>query len=174
MLIRAIRNFREKTRERYEAAQEENMEPWKKRVRALHEEAAFLFYFEEVEPEPDSLLRFLIRGELVKGDRSGRRTCPGGSLKRHGRKRRKAVGTGPRKAQPVCHQDHRDRRRKSGDHGSEQISETGRIPVGEAISHNRPSAGRRAGETDAILRRRQFVCFFIRAERISFISTLPL
>lgn len=68
MLIRAIRNFREKTRERYEAAQEENMEPWKKRVRALHEEAAFLFYFEEVEPEPDSLLRFLIRGELVKGD----------------------------------------------------------------------------------------------------------
>ena len=68
MLIRAIRNFREKTRERYEAAQEENMEPWKKRVRDLHEEAAFLFYFEEVEPEPDSLLRFLIRGELVKGD----------------------------------------------------------------------------------------------------------
>ena len=43
MLIRAIRNFREKTRERYEAAQEENMEPWKKRVRDLHEEAAFLF-----------------------------------------------------------------------------------------------------------------------------------
>lgn len=68
MLIRAIRNFREKTKERYEAAQEENMEPWKKKVRALHEDAAFLFYFEEVEPEPNSLLKFLIRGEVVKGE----------------------------------------------------------------------------------------------------------
>ena len=46
MLIRAIRTFREKTRERYEAEEEKTMEPWKKKVRALHEDAAFLFYFE--------------------------------------------------------------------------------------------------------------------------------
>ncbi|OUO25753.1 hypothetical protein [Eubacterium sp. An3] len=68
MLIQAIRNFREKTKERYEAAEEEKMEQWKKDVRALHENAAFLFYYEEVEPEPNSLLKFLIRGEIVKGE----------------------------------------------------------------------------------------------------------
>ena len=68
MLIRAIRTFREKTRERYEAEEEKTMEPWKKKVRALHEDAAFLFYFEKVEPEPNSLLKFLIRGEIVKGE----------------------------------------------------------------------------------------------------------
>ena len=44
MLIQAIRNFREKTKERYEAAEEEKMEQWKKDVCALHENAAFLFY----------------------------------------------------------------------------------------------------------------------------------
>ena len=30
MLIQAIRNFREKTKERYEAAEEEKMEQWKR------------------------------------------------------------------------------------------------------------------------------------------------
>lgn len=68
MLIRAIRTFRTRTRERYEEAEEQKMEPWKKKVRCLHETAEFLFYFEEVEPEPNSLLRFLVRGEIVKGD----------------------------------------------------------------------------------------------------------
>lgn len=68
MLIRAIRTFREKTRKRYEAEEEKNMEPWKKKVRALHENAFFLFYFEEVEPEPNSLLKFLIRGEIIIGE----------------------------------------------------------------------------------------------------------
>lgn len=67
MLIRAIKRFRENTRKRYEMAEEQSMEPWKKQVRVLHEEAEFLFYYEEAEPEPNSLLRFLIRGELVKG-----------------------------------------------------------------------------------------------------------
>ena len=73
MLIRAIKRFRENTRKRYEMAEEQSMEPWKKQVCLLHEEAEFLFYYEEAEPEPNSLLRFLIRGELVKG------TLPPGS-----------------------------------------------------------------------------------------------
>lgn len=68
MLIQAILSFKARTKERYEAAQEENMESWKKTVRALHENADFLFYYEEVEPEPNSLLKFLIRGEIVRGE----------------------------------------------------------------------------------------------------------
>lgn len=68
MLIRAIRTFRTRTKERYEAAEEKTMESWKKAVRSLHETAEFLFYFEEVEQEPNSLLRFLVRGEIVNGD----------------------------------------------------------------------------------------------------------
>ena len=73
MLIRVIKRFRENTRKRYEMAEEQSMESWKKQVRLLHEEAEFLFYYEEAEPEPNSLLRFLIRGEPVKG------TLPPGS-----------------------------------------------------------------------------------------------
>lgn len=68
MLIRAIRTFRMRTREQYEAAEEQKMEPWKKTVRSLHENAEFLFYFDEMEPEQNSLLRYIVRGEIVKGN----------------------------------------------------------------------------------------------------------
>lgn len=68
MLIRKIQEFRENTRKRYQMEEEKRMEPWKKKVRKLHEEAEFLCYVNEVEREPDSLLRFLIQGELVKGN----------------------------------------------------------------------------------------------------------
>lgn len=63
----AIQRFREETKRLYNEAEQKKMEPWKKKVMELHTHADFLFYFEEVEPEPDSLLRFVIRGEVVKG-----------------------------------------------------------------------------------------------------------
>ena len=66
-MFRVIRQFREKTRYLYAESEQRKMEPWKKKVMELHAHADFLFYFEEVEPEPDSLLRVVIRGEIVKG-----------------------------------------------------------------------------------------------------------
>ena len=55
-MFRVIRQFREKTRYLYAESEQRKMEPWKKKVMELHAHADFLFYFEEVEPEPDSLL----------------------------------------------------------------------------------------------------------------------
>lgn len=67
MLLRAIRQFRQKTEQEYKRLEQEKMEPWKKDVMRLHEQAEFLFYFDEAETVGGSLLQFLVTGELVKG-----------------------------------------------------------------------------------------------------------
>lgn len=67
MLIGAIRRFREKTWEQYKIEEEKQMEPWKKEVLHIHEQSAFLFYFDEAQPGKKSLLKYNIRGETVKG-----------------------------------------------------------------------------------------------------------
>ncbi len=51
------------------------MEPWKRDVLRLHEEAGFLFYFEEAQQAENSLTRFVIKGEAARG-----RLNPGGGM----------------------------------------------------------------------------------------------
>lgn len=67
MLLKAIRNFHKKTEERYRQTEQENMEPWKRKVMLLHEESEFVFYYDDYELENDKKSTFTIRGEVVKG-----------------------------------------------------------------------------------------------------------
>ncbi|MBR5047584.1 MAG: hypothetical protein IKX76_05055 [Eubacterium sp.] len=62
-----LRDFHRKTMESYRKGMEEEMEDWKKRVLKIHEEAAFLFYVDEMEEDPERAVLCLVRGELVKG-----------------------------------------------------------------------------------------------------------
>ena len=41
MLLKKLKDFHERTMEQYK--EEENLEPWKKKVMELHEKSAFLF-----------------------------------------------------------------------------------------------------------------------------------
>ncbi|MDO4976192.1 MAG: hypothetical protein Q4E53_02905 [Eubacteriales bacterium] len=66
-MFRFIKNFHEKTMEEYKKGLEENMEPWKKKVMEIHDQASYLFYVEEVAskmPQGTSV----IRGDRVKGN----------------------------------------------------------------------------------------------------------
>lgn len=61
-----LKNFHRKTMEQYRQGLEAEMEPWKKKVMQIHQDAGFLFYVDEMEQMlPDRLC--LVRGELVKG-----------------------------------------------------------------------------------------------------------
>ena len=44
MLLKKLKDFHERTMEQYK--EEENLEPWKKKVMELHEKSAFLFYYD--------------------------------------------------------------------------------------------------------------------------------
>ena len=44
MLLKKLKDFHEQTMEQYK--EEENLEPWKKKVMELHEKSAFLFYYD--------------------------------------------------------------------------------------------------------------------------------
>ena len=39
-----LKDFHRKTMEKYQEGMEREMEPWKKRVMQIHQEASFLFY----------------------------------------------------------------------------------------------------------------------------------
>ncbi|MBQ6391885.1 MAG: hypothetical protein IJH60_00070, partial [Eubacterium sp.] len=66
-----LKDFHRKTMEKYQEGMEMEMEPWKKRVMQIHQEAAFLFYVDDMENytpgTSDGVC--LVRGELVKGKR---------------------------------------------------------------------------------------------------------
>lgn len=75
MVFGKLKEFHRSVMERYK--EEEDLEPWKKRVMELHERAAFLFYFDAFMEETDrrilkegksrgEVLR--VQGELVKGN----------------------------------------------------------------------------------------------------------
>ncbi|MCD8020764.1 MAG: hypothetical protein LUF92_14670 [Clostridiales bacterium] len=66
--MRRLRRFREETRRQYRLEEEKQMEPWKKDVMRLHEQAGNLFYLDDAEQEKNSLLRYRVLGEVVKGD----------------------------------------------------------------------------------------------------------
>ena len=57
MLLKKLKDFHEQTMEQYK--EEENLEPWKKKVMELHEKSAFLFYYDatlEENAEQNSLI----------------------------------------------------------------------------------------------------------------------
>ena len=66
-----LKDFHRKTMEKYQEGMEMEMEPWKKWVMQIHQEAAFLFYVDDMENftpgTSDGVC--LVRGELVKGKR---------------------------------------------------------------------------------------------------------
>ena len=61
MLLKKLKDFHERTMEQYK--EEENLEPWKKKVMELHEKSAFLFYYDATLEENGSL----VEGELPIG-----------------------------------------------------------------------------------------------------------
>lgn len=68
MPFAGLRKLHERTMEAYRQNQEENMEPWKRKVMDIHEQADFLFYLEEGLEEDRQERKLLLRGQLVKGD----------------------------------------------------------------------------------------------------------
>ena len=66
-----LKDFHRKTMEKYQEGMEREMEPWKKKVMQIHQDAAFLFYVDDMEDfapgSPNGVC--LVRGELVKGKR---------------------------------------------------------------------------------------------------------
>lgn len=66
-----LKDFHRKTMEKYQEGVEREMEPWKKKVMQIHQEAAFLFYVDDMEDFIPGTFDgvCLVRGELVKGKR---------------------------------------------------------------------------------------------------------
>lgn len=67
-MFKKIKKFHEKTMEAYQKDIKDNLEPWKKKVMDIHENAQFLFYMDELE-FCRKKGQCLLRGEVVKGTR---------------------------------------------------------------------------------------------------------
>ncbi len=68
MLLGRLKKFREKTMRIYEEDHRKEMEPWKLQVLKMHEEANFLFYFDEFLDWDEQTGKAMMKGNLVKGD----------------------------------------------------------------------------------------------------------
>ena len=66
MLLNKLKQFHEHTMEQYR--DEEEMEPWKKKVMELHEKSSFLFYYDATLEESLSNVSLRIQGSLVEGE----------------------------------------------------------------------------------------------------------
>lgn len=66
MLLNKLKQFHEHTMEQYR--NEEEMEPWKKKVMELHEKSSFLFYYDATLEENTSNVSLRIQGSLVEGE----------------------------------------------------------------------------------------------------------
>lgn len=66
MLLNKLKQFHEHTMEQYR--NEEEMEPWKKKVMELHEKSSFLFYYDATLEESPSNVSLRIQGSLVEGE----------------------------------------------------------------------------------------------------------
>ena len=70
MLLKKLKDFHEQTMEQYK--EEENLEPWKKKVMELHEKSAFLFYYDATleenagEKEREYICSFRYWSEMYK------------------------------------------------------------------------------------------------------------
>lgn len=68
MLLKRLKEFHERTMEQYR--EEENLEPWKKKVMEIHEKSTFLFYYDATLEENISNGSLRIQGSLVDGELS--------------------------------------------------------------------------------------------------------
>ena len=68
MLIKRLRAFHEKTLERYNEEYRRKMEAWKEDVSKLHEDAGFLFYYENCELAEEDGSQLIIQGDVAKAD----------------------------------------------------------------------------------------------------------
>lgn len=68
MLLKKLKEFHERTMEQYR--EEDNLEPWKKKVMEIHEKSTFLFYYDATLEENISNGNLRIQGSLVDGELS--------------------------------------------------------------------------------------------------------
>lgn len=73
MLLKKLKDFHERTMEQFR--EEENMEPWKKKVMEIHEKSHFLFYYDATLEENMSQSSLIIQGSVADGELS-----PGSTL----------------------------------------------------------------------------------------------
>lgn len=66
MLLNRLKEFHERTMEKY--CEEDNLEPWKKKVMEIHEKSTFLFYYDATLEENISKGSLRIQGSLVDGE----------------------------------------------------------------------------------------------------------
>lgn len=66
MLLKRLKEFHERTMEQYR--EDDNMEPWKKKVMEIHEKSTFLFYYDATLDEDISKGNLRIQGSLVAGE----------------------------------------------------------------------------------------------------------
>ena len=64
MLLKKLKDFHERTMEQYK--EEENLEPWKKKVMELHEKSAFLFYYDATLEENAEQNSLIIQGSSLR------------------------------------------------------------------------------------------------------------
>lgn len=66
MLLKKLKDFHERTMERY--CEEENMEPWKKKVMEIHEKSEFLFYYDATLEENIPKSSLIVQGSVTEGE----------------------------------------------------------------------------------------------------------
>ena len=66
MLLKKLKAFHERTMEQYR--EEENMEPWKKKVMEIHEKSNFLFYYDATLEENAVKSNLIIQGSITDGE----------------------------------------------------------------------------------------------------------
>lgn len=66
MLLKKLKAFHERTMEQY--CEEENIEPWKKKVMEIHEKSNFLFYYDATLEENSSQSSLIIQGSITDGE----------------------------------------------------------------------------------------------------------
>lgn len=66
MLLKKLKEFHERTMEQYR--EEENMEPWKKKVMEIHEKSKFLFYYDATLEENVSKAILTVQGSVADGE----------------------------------------------------------------------------------------------------------
>ena len=65
-MLKKIKKFHEKTMEAYQKDIRDHLEPWKKKIRDIHENAQFLFYMDELE-YCRKKGQCIMRGSVAKG-----------------------------------------------------------------------------------------------------------
>lgn len=66
MLLKKLKDFHERTMEQY--CEEENMEPWKKKVMEIHEKSKFLFYYDATLEENIPKSSLIVQGSVTEGE----------------------------------------------------------------------------------------------------------